>query len=155
MKKREELIKSDGEQIIIIYIWKSRFLDLTKGLCEGNLRKRFKLCVTHMAARFVAPDEDVNSDQCQLFNIFRAVFSIYTGKKCSEYLFCGMNDTKAARLSKRETLTEEGTLCSWGANYHILFLTFTLSRTHVLCHDYCQVHQFRLHWENAEMFPIF
>ena len=64
-----------------------RFLDLAKGPCEGNLRKRFKLCVTHiMAARFVAPDEDANSDQCQLFNIFRAVFNIYTGKKCSEYL---------------------------------------------------------------------
>ena len=65
---------------------KSRFLDLAKGPCEGNLRKRFKLCVTHMAARFIAPDEDVNSDQCQLFNIFRAVFNIYTGKKYSEYL---------------------------------------------------------------------
>ena len=52
-----------------------------------------------MAARFVAPEEDVNSDQCQLFHIFRAVFNIYTGKKCSEYLlslFCGMNDMKAA-----------------------------------------------------------
>ena len=39
-----------------------------------------------MAARFVAPNGDVNSDQCQLFNIFRAVFNIYTGKKCPEYL---------------------------------------------------------------------
>ena len=39
-----------------------------------------------MAAPFVAPDEDVNNDQCQLFNIFRAVFNIYTAEKCSEYL---------------------------------------------------------------------
>ena len=61
---------------------------------------------------------------------------------------------KAARPSKRARLTEEGPLCSWCSNYHILF-TFTLSRTHVLCHDYCQVHQLRLHWENADMFPIF
>ena len=37
----------------------------------------------------------------------------------------------------------------------MLFITFTLSHTLVLCHDYCQVHQLRLHWENAEMFPIF
>ena len=39
-----------------------------------------------MAARNVARNEDVNSDQCQIFNIIRAVFNIYTGKKCSEYL---------------------------------------------------------------------
>ena len=39
-----------------------------------------------MAARFGAPDEDVNSDQYQLFHILRAVFNIYTRKKCSEYL---------------------------------------------------------------------
>ena len=66
-----------------------------------------------------------------------------------------MNDIKAARPPKRARLTEEGTLCSGRANYQILFITFTLSRTHVLCHDYCQVYQLRLHWENAEMFPIF
>ena len=62
---------------------------------------------------------------------------------------------KAARPSKRAKLTQEEPLCSWRANYHILFITFTLSRTDVLCHDYCQVHQLQLHWENAEMFPIF
>ena len=62
---------------------------------------------------------------------------------------------RAARPSKGARLTEEGPLCSWRANYRILFITFTLSRPHVLCHDYCQVHQLRLHWENAEMFPIF
>ena len=86
-EEREKLIKSIGEQIksSLFIFGKSRFFDLAKGPCEGNLRKRFKLCLTHMAARFVAPDEDVNSDQCQLFNIFRAVFNIYTGKKCSEY----------------------------------------------------------------------
>ena len=59
---------------------------------------------------------------------------------------------KAARPSERARLTE-GTLCSWRSNYQILFITFTLSRTHVRCH-YCQVHQLRLHQENAEMFPI-
>ena len=43
-------------------------------------------CVTHVAARFGAPDEDVNSDQYQIFHIFRAVFNIQTGKKCSDYI---------------------------------------------------------------------
>ena len=65
-----------------------------------------------------------------------------------------MNDIKAARPSKRARLNEEGPLCSWRANYHVLFNTFTLSRTHVLCHNYCQVHQLRLHWENAERLPM-
>ena len=45
-----------------------------------------------MAARFVDPDEDVNSDQCQLFKIFRAVSNIDTGKKCSEYLLISSVD---------------------------------------------------------------
>ena len=66
-----------------------------------------------------------------------------------------MNDMKAVRPSKRETLTEEGTLCPWRANYQTLLIIFTLFRTHVLYHDCCQVHQLRLHRENAEMFPIF
>ena len=53
-----------------------------------------------MAVRFVAPTEDVNSDQCQFFFLFcfvlffffiyiyilRAVFNIYAGKEYSEYL---------------------------------------------------------------------
>ena len=33
-------------------------------------------CVTHVAGRFGAPDEDVKSDQYQIFHIFRAVFNI-------------------------------------------------------------------------------
>ena len=61
---------------------------------------------------------------------------------------------KAARPSKRARLTEEGPLCSWRTNYHILFNTFTLSRTHVLCHDYCQVRQLRLDWENEERWTV-
>ena len=52
-----------------------------------------------MAARFVAPDEDANSDQCQLFNIFRAVFNVYTGKKCSEYLLERLQNTRPLLIS--------------------------------------------------------
>ena len=40
-------------------------------------------------------------------------------------LFCGMNDMKATRPSKRARLTEEGPLYSWRANYHILEIVFT------------------------------
>ena len=66
-----KLIKNIGKQIINIYIFgKSCFLDLAKGPCGGNLRKRFKLWVMAngcRAARFVALNEDVSSDQCQFF----------------------------------------------------------------------------------------
>ena len=54
---------------------------------EGTFVNDSNYASWQMAARLVAPNEDVNSDQCQFFlNIFRAVFNIYTGKKCSEYL---------------------------------------------------------------------
>ena len=46
-----------------------------------------KFASWQMAVRFVAPNEDVSIDQCQFFfNLFRVVFNIYAGKKCSEYL---------------------------------------------------------------------
>ena len=86
------------------------------------------------------------------------MFNMNAGNKYSEYHLiasCGMNDMKAARPFTTARLTEEGPMCSWRANYHIEFNTFTLSRTDVLCHDYCQVHQLRLHWEIAEIFPNF
>ena len=66
---------------------------------ERNLRKQFKLCVTHMAAQFVAPDNDVNSDQCHLFNIFRVVLNIYTGEKSSEYLLERLQNTQPLLIS--------------------------------------------------------
>ena len=53
---------------------------------EGTFVNDSNFASWQMAARFVAPNEDVNSDQCQIFNIFRSMFNIYTGKKCSEYL---------------------------------------------------------------------
>ena len=99
---------------------------------EGTFENDSNFASWQRAVRFVAANEDVNSDQCQcsIFILERKVLNIS----------CGMNDMKAARPSKRARLTEKCPLCSWHANFHILFNTFTLSRTHVLCDDYCQVH---------------
>ena len=52
-KITREINQNTGEQITIIYIFgKSHFLSLAKGLCGGNIRKRFELRV--MAACFGA-----------------------------------------------------------------------------------------------------
>ena len=45
---------------------------------------------------------------------------------------------KAARPAKRARLTVERTLALKLPD--ILFITLTLSHTHVFCHDYCQFH---------------
>ena len=143
-----------------IYIFgKSCFLDLAKGPCGGNLRKRFKLCVMAKGCSVCSSERRrqqwsvpvflIYLGQCSIFILERNVLNI------SWSLLWNERHESGPTIPKRARLTEEGPLCSWRANYHILFNTFTLSRTHVLCHDYCQVHQLRLHWENAEMFPIF
>ena len=142
-----------------IYIFgKSCFLDLANGPCGGNLRKRFKLCVKANGCSVCSSERRRQQWSVPVFLIHLGHCQYLYWKKmlwiCLD-LFCGMNDMKAARPSKGVRLTEEGPLCSWRANYHLLFNTFTLSHTHVLCHDYCQVYQLRLHWENTEMFPIF
>ena len=102
---------------------------MAKGPWEGNLRKRFKLCVKHMAARFVAPDEDENSDQCQPFNIFRAVFNIYTEKKCSECLLISFVEwtTRKRPDNPKEQDWPKKVLCALGARisrYYSIYLHF-------------------------------
>ena len=67
-----------------IYLENCVFSTWRKVRAEGTFVNDSNLASWQMAARFVAPNKDVNSDQCQLFNIFRAGFNIYTGKKCSE-----------------------------------------------------------------------
>ena len=69
-----------------IYLENCVFSTWRKVRPEGTLVNDSNFASWQMAARFVAPNEDVNSDQCQLFNVFRAVLNIYTGKKCSQYL---------------------------------------------------------------------
>ena len=67
-KITQEINKKTLESKSPIYIsGKSCFLDLVKGLCGGNLRKRFKLFVMAKGCSVVASNEDVNSDQCQFF----------------------------------------------------------------------------------------
>ena len=78
---------------------------------------KVKVKVKSLYLTSVVPSLYLTSVVPSATRLFRAVFNIYTGKKCSEYLFCGMNDMKAARPSKRARLTEEGTLCSWRSNY--------------------------------------
>ena len=116
-----------------IYLKNCVFSTWRKVRAEGTFVNDSNFASRQIAARFVAPNEGVNSDQCQLFNIFRPVFNNYTGKKCSEYLlidlFCGMNDMKAAWPSKRARLTEESkkVLCALGAQitvYYSLHLHF-------------------------------
>ena len=125
-----------------IYLENRVFLTWWKVRAEEIFVNDSNFASWQMAVPFVARNKDVNSDQKEMFWI-------------SLDLFCGMNDMKVAWPSKRARLTVEGPLCSWRVNYHVLFNTFTLSCPHVLCHNYCQVHQLPLHWENAEMFPIF
>ena len=128
-----------------IYIFgKSCFLDLAKGPCGGNLRKWFKLCV-------MAKGCSVCSSERRRQQWSVPVFLIYLGQ-CSIFIL------------ERNVLNISWSL-SWNGRHEsdpttpkrarLLFNTFTLSRTHVFCHDYCQVPQLRLHWENAEIFPIF
>ena len=49
---------------------------------EGTFVTDSNFASWQRAVRYVAPNEDVNGDQCQFFffNIFRAVFNIYAGK---------------------------------------------------------------------------
>ena len=81
-----------NHQYIYIYLENRVFSTWRKVRAEGTLNDSnvndSNFASWQRAVRLVAPNEDVNSDQCQFFflNIFRAVFNIYTGKKCSEYL---------------------------------------------------------------------
>ena len=70
-----------------IYIWKIVFSRPGEKSVQkaGTFVNDWNFASCQMAVRFVAPNEDVNSDQCQFF-IFRVVINIYTAKKCSEYL---------------------------------------------------------------------
>ena len=69
-----------------IYLENRVFSTWRKVRAEGTFVNDSNFGSWQMAPRFVAPNEDVNSDECQFLYIFRAVFNIYTGKKCSEYL---------------------------------------------------------------------
>ena len=71
-----------------MYLENRVFSTWRKVRAEGTFVNDSNFALWQMAVRFVAPYEDVNSDQCRFFflNIFRAVFNIYTRKKCSEYL---------------------------------------------------------------------
>ena len=74
-----------------MYIFrKSRFLNLGKCSCEGNLSNRFGLRI--MAARFGVHRKTRTVVSTSIFLYFRQTCDIYTEKKCSEYLFISFVD---------------------------------------------------------------
>ena len=93
VKKREKLIKRIGEQIVIIYIWKIAFSTRRKVPAKETFRKRFKRTKTWTVI------------SASFFNIFRAVFNIYTRKKCSEYLLDRLQNTRSLLISFVEWTT--------------------------------------------------
>ena len=82
-KLLEKLIRSIGEEITNTYIWKIAF----SRPGERSVQREPSPTILTLRHGFLVwnSDEDVNSEY-QLFHIFRPVFNIYTGKKCSEYL---------------------------------------------------------------------
>ena len=115
-----------------IYLKNCVFSTWRKVHAEGTFVNDWNFASRQMAARFVAPNEGVNSDQCQLFNIFRAVFNIYTGKKCSEYLLISFVEWKKWNRPDhpKEQDWSKKVLCALGARitYIIHYIyTFSLS----------------------------
>ena len=113
-----------------IYLENRVFSTWRKVRAEGTFVNDSNFASWQMAARFVAPNEDVNSDQFQFFfNIFRAVFNIYTGKKCSEYLLISFVEwTTWKRLDHpKEKDWPKKVLCALGARitiYYSIYLHF-------------------------------
>ena len=69
-----------------LYIFeKSHFLDLAKGPCKGYPLRWFKLCITHVPARFVAQMKTwtvsisffIHLEQCSIFKLERNALNIY------------------------------------------------------------------------------
>ena len=60
-----------------IYLENRVFSTWRKVRAEGTFANDSNFAAWQIPVRFVAPNEDVNSDQCQFFNIFRAVFNIF------------------------------------------------------------------------------
>ena len=152
--------KNIGKQIINIYIYiylENRvFSTWRKVRADGTFVNDSNFASWQRAVAFVAPNEDVNSGQCQFFlNTFRGVFNFYTGKKCSEYLLISFVEwTTWKRLDHPKDWPQK-VLCALGARitiYYSIHLHFLALMSFVTI--IAKSINFDSRLENAEMFPI-